>query len=318
MKPSRRRLMVSYWHDTYRVSERRACRVARMAVSTFRYESRQEPRTALRLRIREIAQTRVRYGYRKIRVLLNREGWKVGKKLVYRLYREEGLTLRHKPRRKRRAALHRRERFRPTAPNEVWSLDFVADQLADGRRFRALTIMDVFTRESLAIEVGQRLKGEDVVSTLNEIRLTRGGPKFLFCDNGAEFTSQIMDLWAYHNQVRIGFSAVMRAQPRCPCWTTSKAVEAICLALVGRSQRDRLFSRKREFSVFWAAFYFSIAVDRSEERQKSPRLSESLLERLAEIQTVNCNWSHRNAIRSVSASIRSLKGNTGECPRCRL
>jgi putative transposase len=116
---------------------------------------------------------------------------------VYRLYREEDLTLRHKPRRKRRAALHRRERFR---------LDFVADQLADGRRFRALTIMDVFTRESLAIEVGQRLKGEDVVSTLNEIRGKRGVPKFLFCDNGSEFTSQIMDLWAYHNQVQIDFS----------------------------------------------------------------------------------------------------------------
>ena len=160
----------------------------------------QEPRTALRLRIREIAQVRVRYGYRKIRVLLNREGWKVGKKLVYRLYREEGLTLRHKPRRKRRAAMHRRERFRPTAPNQVWSLDFVADQLADGRRFRALTILDVFTRESLAIEVGQRLKGEDVVASLNQIRQKRGVPKFLFCDNGSEFTSQIMDLWAYHNQ----------------------------------------------------------------------------------------------------------------------
>jgi transposase InsO family protein len=82
------------------------------------------------------------------------------KKLVYRLYREEGLTLRHKPRRKRRAALHRHERFRPTGANQVWSLDFVADQLSDGRRFRALTILDVFTRESLAIEVGQRLKGE--------------------------------------------------------------------------------------------------------------------------------------------------------------
>ncbi len=158
------------------------------------------------MRIREIAQIRVRYGYRKIRVLLNREGWKVGKKLVYRLYKEEGLTLRHKTRRKRRAAMHRRERFRPTTPNEVWSLDFVADQLADGRRFRALTIMDIFTRESLAIEVGQRLKGEDVVATLNEIRLTRGLPKFLFCDNGSEFTSQIMDLWAYHHQVRIDFS----------------------------------------------------------------------------------------------------------------
>ncbi len=206
MTPSRRRPVVSYWHDTYRVSERRACRVARMAVSTFRYESRQEPRTALRLRIREIAQTRVRYGYRKIRVLLNREGWKVGKKLVYRLYKEEGLTLRHKPRRKRRAAMHRRERFRPTAPNQVWGLDFVADQLADGRRFRALTVLDVFTRESLAIEVGQRLRGEDVVGALNQIRQKRGTPKLLFCDNRSEFTSQIMDLWAYHSQVQIDFS----------------------------------------------------------------------------------------------------------------
>ena len=206
VKPSKRRPMVSYLHGIYRVSERRAGRVARIPISTFRYESRQEPRTALRLRIREIAQVRVRYGYRKIRVLLNREGWKVGKKLVYRLYREEGLTLRHKPRRKRRAWLHRHERFRPTGANQVWSMDFVADQLADGRRFRALTILDVFTRESLAIEVGQRLKGEDVVGALNQIRGKRGVPKVLFCDNGSEFSSQIMDLWAYHNRVQIDFS----------------------------------------------------------------------------------------------------------------
>ena len=82
----------------------------------------------------------------------------------------------------------------------------MADQLADGRRFRALTVMDVYTRESLAIEVGQRLKGEDVVSALNEIRRERGVPKFLYCDNGSEFTSQMMDLWAYHNQVQIDFS----------------------------------------------------------------------------------------------------------------
>src|SRR5712692_9298389 len=88
ISPPRRSPVVSYLHGTYWLSERRACRVARVPVSTFRYESMQEPRMALRLRIREIAQTRVRYGYRKIRVLLNREGWKVGKKLVYRLYRE--------------------------------------------------------------------------------------------------------------------------------------------------------------------------------------------------------------------------------------
>ena len=82
----------------------------------------------------------------------------------------------------------------------------MADQLADGRRFRCLTVLDVLTRECLAIEVGQSLKGEDVVTALNQIRQKRGTPKLLFCDNGAEFTSQRMDLWAYHNRVQIDFS----------------------------------------------------------------------------------------------------------------
>ncbi len=206
MKPSRRRPVVEYLCGGYSVSERRACGVARLARSTERYRSQKDPQTGLRLRIREIAQARVRYGYRKIRVLLNREGWKVGKKRVYRLYREEGLTLRRRPRRRRQVAAHQREPRKPSAPNEVWSLDFVADQLVDGRRFRALTVVDVFTRESLAIEAGQNLKGENVVGVLNQIRQDRGVPKMVFCDNGAEFTSQIMDLWAYQNGVRIDFS----------------------------------------------------------------------------------------------------------------
>jgi putative transposase len=144
--------------------------------------------------MREIAQARVRYGYRKILALLGREGWKVGKYLVYRLYKEEGLALRQRLRRRRRVAVHRRERGKPTRPNQVWSLDFVADQLADGRRFRALTVVDVFTRESLVIEVGQSLKGEDVVSALNRLKAQRGAPKMPSCDNGSEFSSQAMDL----------------------------------------------------------------------------------------------------------------------------
>ena len=125
---------------------------------------------------------------------------------VYQLYREEGLTLRYKPRRRRCAATNRRERCKPTAPNQVWSLDFVADQLADGRRSRALTVADVFTRESLAIEVGQSLKGEDVVHVLSRIGLQRAVPKTLFCDNGTEFVSAAMDLWAYTNGVILDFS----------------------------------------------------------------------------------------------------------------
>jgi putative transposase len=206
VKPSQRRPAVKHLQSAYRVSERRACGVARVSVSTFRYVSTREPRTALRQRIREIAQVRVRYGYRKIRVLLNREGWKVGKKLVYRLYREEGLTLRSKPKRRRCAARNPRERIKATVPNQAWSLDFVADQLADGRRFRALTVVDVFTREGLAIEVGQSLKGEDVVRVLSRISSQRAFPKVLFCDNGSEFSSQAMDLWAYRSGVKIDFS----------------------------------------------------------------------------------------------------------------
>ena len=104
LKPSRRRQMVEYLHDSYRVSERRACRVARMHRATFRYRSYRDPRAELRMRIREIAQVRVRYGYRKIRVLLNREGWKVGKYLVERIYREEGLTLQQRRKRRRRVS----------------------------------------------------------------------------------------------------------------------------------------------------------------------------------------------------------------------
>ena len=133
------------------------------------------------MRIREIAQARVRYGYRKILALLHREGWKVGTHLVYRLYQEEGLTLRQ--RRRRRVALPRRERQKPSGPNQVWSLNFVADQLAYRRRFRAFTVVDVFTRERLAIEAGQSLKGEDVAKVLSRIKAQRGAPKMLFCDN---------------------------------------------------------------------------------------------------------------------------------------
>jgi putative transposase len=158
------------------------------------------------MRMREIAQARVRYGYRMIRVLLNREGWQVGKDLVYRLYREEGLGLRKRPPGRRRAIMHRQERFRPNGPNQVWAMDFVTDQLSDGRRFRSLTIMDVFTRESLAIEAGQSLRGEDVVRVLNRLKEQRGLPQLLFCDNGAEFTGQMMDLWAYRNGIKIDFS----------------------------------------------------------------------------------------------------------------
>ena len=133
------RLMISYG-----ASERHACRVLCVTRGTYRYRSCLDPRTELRMRIREIAQARVRHGYRKIRVLLNREGWDVGKYLVYRLCKEEGLMLkRMKPAGRRKAARLREEKVKPTGPDEAWSMDFVSDQLQNGTRFRSLTIVDV-------------------------------------------------------------------------------------------------------------------------------------------------------------------------------
>lgn len=140
--------MVDYLRGTYPIRERRACRIIRCARATYYDRSHRDPRTALRQRIHELAQSLVRYGYRKIRVPLNREGMAVGKHLVYRLYREGGLTLRHRPPRRRNAVVVPAHRPLVTRPNDAWTLDFVADQRAKGHRFRALTVVDVCTRES--------------------------------------------------------------------------------------------------------------------------------------------------------------------------
>jgi putative transposase len=138
--------------------------------------------------------------------MLGRDGWAVGRNLVWRLYREEGLALRSRRPRRRKMVVHREARCMPKQPNDAWSLDFVHDQLGNGTKFRALTVVDIFSREGLAIEVGQRLKGEHVVEVLNRLVRQRGAPKYLFADNGAEFTGQLVDLWAYHHGVRIDFS----------------------------------------------------------------------------------------------------------------
>lgn len=126
-----------------------------------------------------IAASRVRHGYRKIHVLLKREGYDVSRKVMYSLYREEGLSLRYKSNRKQRAQANRPAQAKATAADHVWSLDFVADQLYGGKRFRALTVVDVFTREARVIEVGQRLSAVDVVRTLGVLRGIRGADAVL-------------------------------------------------------------------------------------------------------------------------------------------
>jgi putative transposase len=205
-RPALKRQAVEYIIDHYSLARRRACRIVRQHRSVQYYRSCKDPRTALRARMRELAQIRMRYGYRRLHVLLRREGWDLGRELAYRLYTEESLQLRSKRPRRRKMAVSRRERYVPKRGNQAWSMDFVADQLADGRKLRALTVVDVFTREALCIRVGQRMRGEDVVDACNQLVAKRGAPVRVFVDNGSEFSGQMMDLWAYHHGVQIDFS----------------------------------------------------------------------------------------------------------------
>ena len=155
----------------------------------------------------EIAQVRIRYGYLRIHTLLVREGWHVNRKKVYRIYCEEGLNLRSKRPRRRVAAAHRLERPELTQPDQCWSMDFVADELFNGRRFRSLTIVDNFSRECLAIYVNQGIRGEQVVDVMNELKqLENRCPVRVQVDNGSEFISKSLDKWAYDNQVVLDFS----------------------------------------------------------------------------------------------------------------
>ena len=192
--------------ELYRVSVRRACGVVGQARRGWYYRPREKADAPLLKRIEEIAAARVRYGFWRIYVLLRREGWAVNHKRVYRLYKQAGLNLRSKRPRRRKAAAHRMERPQLSAPNQSWSMDFVSDALFDGRKLRALTVVDNFTRESLAIHVGQSLRSVDVVEIVERLRRERGAPARIQTDNGSEFASIPMDRWAYEHGVVMDFS----------------------------------------------------------------------------------------------------------------
>lgn len=158
------------------------------------------------MKIREIASVRMRYGYRRIHVLLKREGWKINHKRVYRIYCQEGLNLRSKTKRKHLAVKRVPDRGSASAVNECWSMDFVSDQLYNGKRFRALTVMDTFSRECLAIHANQGIKAEVVKEVLETLGGTRGLPKRIKVDNGPEFISRVLDNWAHLNKVHLDYS----------------------------------------------------------------------------------------------------------------
>jgi putative transposase len=206
LKPSRKREIADRLMTSYGASERRVCMALKLSRTVYRYRSRARDSSLLLSRIKEIAKTRVHYGYRRVHVLLKREGFKDNHKRVYRLYREQGLSLRLKRPKRNKAAQLRQPRTIAEHGNQVWSMDFVADNLFDGRKLRMLTVVDCFTRECLAIHVGQSLKGDDVVKVVEAVAEQRGAPKTVKTDNGSEFISRAMDKWAYERGVEIDFS----------------------------------------------------------------------------------------------------------------
>jgi putative transposase len=171
--------------------------------SSQRYRSRRPPQEALRQRLRDLALERVRWGYRRLHLLLEREGLHVNIKRIYRIYREEGLAVRR--RKRKRVAVARQPMATPTRLNDCWAMDFMSDSLTSGRRYRIFNVVDVLSREGLASEVDTSLPAVRVIGVLEEIALLRGYPSRIVLDNGPEFRSTRLDAWAYEHKVALEF-----------------------------------------------------------------------------------------------------------------
>jgi len=183
------------------LSERRACRLVGIGRSTYRYQSHAPVENEdITNRLTELALIWRRFGYRRLHVLLQREGWQVNHKRVYRLYRKAGLSVR---RRKRKRVLL--DRGKPQTilakPNYRWSMDFVSDTTSSGQRFRTLVVLDEATRECLTCEVDTSLTGDRVARVLDRLAADRGYPKEILSDNGPEFAGLVLNQWAYGNRV---------------------------------------------------------------------------------------------------------------------
>jgi len=180
------------------ISERRTCRIIGLARSTLQYKAAPKyDEDALRLALIRLAKQYARYGYRKIAKLLRIEGWHINHKKVERLWREEGLQLPH--RHKRRKRLYHKDssviRLRPTHPNHIWSIDFVHDKLSNGRSYKMLTVLDEYTRQALCVAVRLTMSSADVLEAVYPLLLQHGKPEYIRSDNGPEFIAASLQEW---------------------------------------------------------------------------------------------------------------------------
>ncbi|MEZ5953125.1 IS3 family transposase [Hyphomonas sp.] len=238
LTPDVKRKAVQHLMAVHELSERRACKLAELDRSTFQYEKQAGDDAAMRERLRALAAARRRFGYRRLGILLDREGLGANHKKIFRIYQEEGLAVKRRRGRKR-AVGTRSPMHLPEGPNQRWSLDFVSDALSDGRRFRTLCVVDDFTREALATVVDVSLSGIRVARELSRLIDQRGRPQMIVSDNGTELTSHAILKWV--KEARIEWHYIAPGKP-----TQNAFVESFNGRLRDECLNEHLFDRLSE------------------------------------------------------------------------
>jgi putative transposase len=251
--PAARREAVAHLQVAYEVSERRACSALGADRTSVRYRSRRPDDATARVRLRELASIRRRFGYRRLHILLRREGIVMNHKKLRRLYREERLQMRRRGGRKR-ALGTRTPMALPQGPNQRWSLDFLSDAMTDGRRFRVLAIVDDFTRECLVLVADTSLPGLRVARELDTVIAIRGRPGTIVSDNGTELTSMAILRWSQERQIAWHYIAPGKPQQ-------NAFIESFNGRLRDELLNETLFSslaHAREALSFWKDDYNTI------------------------------------------------------------
>lgn len=222
--------MIDFVRTVFGVSVRRACRGVPAPRSTYHYVPRRPPQDVLRKRIRELAETHVRCGYRRIHILLRREGWEINVKRVRRLYNLEGLQMRLKPPRRRVMAKLRSDRSHATGPSQIWAMDWMFDETFDGKRLWVLTVIDTWSRVSPVMRVCRSATAMEVVDALEEACSQYGYPAAIRVDQGCQFTSKELDLWAHGNGAVLDFSRPGKPTDNACAESFNAIVRMDCLA----------------------------------------------------------------------------------------
>lgn len=250
VRPAQRREVVIWARSAYQLSERKACRAIGVSASFVRYQSRCPDQAPLRRRLRELAGARVRAGYRQLHTYLRREGWRVNHKRVYRLYTLEGLVLKMKRPRRHRSATVRIGRAMACRRDEQWAMDFMHDTLTGSVAIRILTVIDLFSRECVALVASRTFSGGQVAAILSEAKRTRENlPETIRVDNGTEFTSKDLDHWAYWNRVRLDFSRPGKPADNCFIEAFNGSLRRECLSqhwFVGLEDAQRTLDAWKE------------------------------------------------------------------------